>query len=1078
MIRFTGTTPPLAGRCQEIFFDPASPSNTVTGVVESSVGDRTTKDNTNVVYNGRSITTTGLQQMSGFVIGAGRSLGTGNSFGVDCSPLFTNPTSSFQDLCISFTTLIRNNTDNRTSFSFGSLNGVPFYTLTLFKSPTLIGNYIKVSATDNYLNASGNTRTISISDLFYFLPSPTYSTLANASTILNKWLNITVSVKRVVTPVIASTYNIDYTIRLFINGVEHTPYTTNAFSIISPATYSKPNGVNPWSSFSDTSFKLLSASNSYSKLNFRSGTNYFEFGGLGDVSLHDFRIYENNSSSFGSPSFGSRNTYANSLRNPILSPDTTNNLVLRYLLETGPQNIPNASITELINTTKNEGLIGILPVYIKGNNNPYNYALYPGPSLGYYSGYSNNTNLIKSIKSFGITLPSTIHDGSTSTPTPIVTANKTINASSTGNDLILFEVELNTGLDPTDYLVKDLLVSALSGSPATSDLFLTRYPKVELYGQRTGDTGWVLLLTYNAGDTGGIATGSTGSQTCSVSGPYYGTPGVQAAGTPGLQKNTFSTGIKNNLIFPILSSTAIPNVVYATNSPISPTNLATYVNSNNYYTKFQFRIVGGAPSDVRVCSASGGVATVNVGTPGGNTTDTINSAYIVEHIYCNVSKKNTPIVNNYSLGFGSNLTVGQIRLTYNFRERFNTYTTKHFDLKSFVPYSVLNNVGNDTISSGDNFYIPSYKYYTNDINAGFLETTGTSISSTVNPTLGTTGYLPAVGAQRLPTAETLSTSIVNGRELLSGESSAVVLPFLNQNWKGQPSSTTSIANTNNTITLRKRGKIKATASMVQSNQFVVNGGVKLSLYSSIDYSTIDLTGYTAVCNNNVSVPGLDLSQGQLGFTGIPVIYNLILTKSGSPTYHFPVAEGFGTIFYCSDPSLNVYAQFDGQPDWSTQDAYHYNFYNGFTFYTSSGNTLRVPIGTSGSLINNTQTTSWTQGVTNLGANKTSSWNNCESKIKFTSPEVLNILSLTAAANGTPITNNVSNSTPTSLVLTKTQVTTLCNTTTTGFKRMMFCIEKGPFENTISTYLSHLTFYRSDISEEGTAAVTQLDTYFK
>jgi hypothetical protein len=138
----------------------------------------------------------------------------------------------------------------------------------------------------------------------------------------------------------------------------------------------------------------------------------------------------------------------------------------------------------------------------------------------------------------------------------------------------------------------------------------------------------------------------------------------------------------------------------------------------------------------------------------------------------------------------------------------------------------------------------------------------------------------------------------------------------------------------------------------------------------------------------------------------------------------------------------------------------------------------VPIGTSGNLINTTQFNTWTEGVTNLGANKTSSWNNCESKIKFTSPEVLNILSLTAAANGTAITNNVSNSTPTSLVLTKTQVATLCNTTTTGFKRMMFCIEKGPFENTISTYLSHLTFYRLDITEEGTAAVTQLDNYFK
>jgi hypothetical protein len=28
------------------------------------------------------------------------------------------------------------------------------------------------------------------------------------------------------------------------------------------------------------------------------------------------------------------------------------------------------------------------------------------------------------------------------------------------------------------------------------------------------------------------------------------------------------------------------------------------------------------------------------------------------------------------------------------------------------------------------------------------------------------------------------------------------------------------------------------------------------------------------------------------------------------------------------------------------------------------------------------------------------------------------------------------------------------------------------------YLSHLTFYRTDIAEEGSAVVTQLDNYFK
>jgi len=167
----------------------------------------------------------------------------------------------------------------------------------------------------------------------------------------------------------------------------------------------------------------------------------------------------------------------------------------------------------------------------------------------------------------------------------------------------------------------------------------------------------------------------------------------------------------------------------------------------------------------------------------------------------------------------------------------------------------------------------------------------------------------------------------------------------------------------------------------------------------------------------------------------------------------------------------VYAQFDGQPDWTTQDVYHYNFYNGFTFYTSSGNTLRVPIGTSGSLINFTQVSTWTEGVTNLGANRTNSWNNCESKIKFTSPEVLNAISLTTAAGGTPITNNISNSSPNIIVLTKAQVVSLCNTTTTGFKRMIFCMKRGD-------YLSHLTFYRTDIAEEGSAAVTQLDNYFK
>jgi hypothetical protein len=1066
MIRFTGTTPPLAGRCQEIFFDPAAPSNTVTGVVESSVGDRTTKDNTNIVYNGRSVTTTGLQQMTGFVVGSGRSTGVNNQFGADCSPLFTNGHLAHSDMCLSFSIMLRNSTVNATSFSFGALTDAPSYTLRIVKGTTAAANRIEITTNDNYVNQSATRITVTDPILYYPLLSSIYNASSNINTLFNKWLNITVSVTRVVNNVATpTTSTLNYNVRLFINGVEHQPYTSIAFNTTTTNTFTKSIGF-PWtnSNSSGIFFKLLSTTSSYSKINYRN--NIVDGGGLGDVSLHDFRVYENNSTSFPSYNPNARSNYVLGLMNPILSPESTRNLVLRYMLETGPQNIPNSSVTGLIDTTKNVGLVGILPVFIKGSNNIYNYGLYPGPPISYYSGFKDSKPLIKSIFSFGTQLNTAIHNGATSSNIRLVTTEKTINSSSLGNDTILFDIQLDDGLDPQDYLVKDLFVVPTESSPL--DLFLGRYPRVDLYGQRDSDSNWVKLLTYNQGDGGTFPNTPPQGQNPTTCNATY----VNYTGTVGIRRGTPGSGVtREGLTFSILNTSAPSGITYDATSPILPANLATYIASGNYFKKYQFRIVRGIGSSLFTCSISGGIAS-STPTSNGIIVDRINNNYYIEHIFCNVIKQNIPVVNNHSLGFNANFDTGQFRNTFNFREKFNAYTTKYFDLYAPTPFSLVNNVGHDTVSLGDNFYIPSYQRYTFDLPYGVIESTGTTINPGANaPTFSTTGYQVAIATQRLPTGETLGSSTVSGRELLNNQSSVVVLPFLNQNWKGQPSSINSIANTNNTITLRKRGKIRATASMVQSNQFSTSNGFKLSVYSSIDNSVINLTGYTAICNNNVSVPALDLSQGQLNFTGIPVIYNLILTKSGSPTYHFPVGEGYGSIFYCSDPSLNVYAQFDGQPDWTTQDVYHYNFYNGFTFYTRSGNTLRVPIGTSGTLINSTQVSTWTEGVTNLGANRTNSWNNCESKIKFTSPEILNVLSLTAAANGTPITTNIANSTPTSLVLTKTQIATLCNTTTSGFKRMMFCIKKG-------LYLSHLTFYRSDIAEEGNAAVTQLDNYFK
>ena len=1061
MIRFTGTTPPLAGRCQEIFFDPANSYITDTGIVESSVGDRTTKDTTNKVYNGRSVTTTGLPQMSGFVVGSGRSNGVPNQFGADCSPLFANAHTAYSDMCLSFSIMLRDSTVNTTSFSFGALTEVPYYTLRILKGTTPAATRIEITTTDNYVDGSSIRTTVATPTLFYPLVSPIYSASSNVNTLFNKWLNITVLVTRSFNNVaVPGTSTLNYNVRLFVNGIEHQPYNSSAFTTTITNTFTKSIGF-PWtnSTSSGIYFKLLSTVTSYSKINFRN--NFVEGGGTGDVSLHDFRVYENTSTFFPAYNPGSKSSYVTGLMNPILSPDSTRNLVLRYMLETGPQNIPNASATGLIDTTKNVGLVGILPVFIKGSNNIYNYGLYPGPPISFYSGYKGNKPLIKSVTSFGTLLNSAIHDGATSSNIRLVTSDKIIESTSTGNDLILFDIQLDDGLDPQDYLVKDLLVVPTASSQL--DLFLGRYPRVELWGMRDSDTKFVRLLMYNQGEGGTFPNTPLPGQNPTTCNLTY----VNYAGTPGIKRASSTTGIKEGLTFSILNAPS--GVTYDSVSPISPANLATYISVGDYFKRYQFRIVPGVGSSLLNCSVSGGIAT-STPTSNGITTDRINSGYYIEHIFCNVIKQNIQVINNHSVGFGGSFDTGQFRNTFNFREKFNVYTTKYFDLQAHTPFSLVNNVGHDTVSSGDNFYVPSYQRYTFDIPYGVIETTGTSINPGGTPTFGTTGYQPAIATQRLPTGETLTTSTAGSRELTNGQTSAIVLPFLNQNWKGQPSSTNSIANTSNTITLRKRGKIRATASMVQSNQFNIGSGFKLSVYNS-DGSTLNLTGYTAICNNNVSVPALDLSQGQLNFTGIPVIYNLILTKSGSPTYHFPVAEGFGTIFYCSDPSLNVYAQFDGQPDWTTQDVYHYNFYNGFTFYTSSGNTLRVPIGTSGSLINFTQVSTWTEGVTNLGANRTNSWNNCESKIKFTSPEILNVLSLTAAANGTPITTNIANSTPISLILTKTQIATLCNTTIAGFKRMIFCMERG-------NYLSHLTFYRTDIAEEGSAVVTQLDNYFK
>ena len=375
MIRFTGTTPPLAGRCQEIFFDPAAPSNTVTGVVESSVGDRTTKDNTNIVYNGRSVTTTGLAQMSGFVVGAGKSSGTSIQFGSDCSPLFaTSPNAADQDLCISFSVMLKTSTKNSTSFSFGNLNGAPYYTVTLSKGNIpFTDNQIRVTAVDNHLNANLTTRTTVNSDWYYYLASPYRKDTDNSSMSLNKWFNITVSIKRVLTST-TTPFGLTYTVRVFVNGFEHAPYNNPNLANSTPAmtpSILKTNTVNPWTNtLTESYIKILSTITSYSKINYRN--NVFDFGGLGDVLLHDFRIYENNSDLFGAvptnfSSFGSKNNYANGLRNPILSQESRNNLILRYLLETGPQNIPNSSVTGLIDTTKNVGLVGILPVFIMMN---------------------------------------------------------------------------------------------------------------------------------------------------------------------------------------------------------------------------------------------------------------------------------------------------------------------------------------------------------------------------------------------------------------------------------------------------------------------------------------------------------------------------------------------------------------------------------------------------------------------------------------------------------------------------------------------------------------------------------------
>jgi hypothetical protein len=1065
MIRFTGTTPPLAGRCQEIFFDPANSYITDTGIVESSVGDRTTKDTTNKVYNGRSVTTTGLPQMSGFVVGSGRSNGVPNQFGADCSPLFANAHTAYSDICLSFSIMLRNSTVNTTSFSFGALTDAPYYTLRIIKGATPAATRIEITTTDNYVNASLTRITVTDPILYYPLVSPTYNVSSNVNTLFNKWLNITVLVTRITNNVATpATSTLNYNVRLFINGIEHQPYTSSAFNTITTNTFTKSIGF-PWTNSNNSGifFKLLSTITSYAKINFRN--NFVEAGGTGDVSLHDFRVYENTSSFFPTYSPGSKSSYVTGLMNPILSPDSTRNLVLRYMLETGPQNIPNSSVTGLIDTTKNVGLVGILPVFIKGSNNIYNYGLYPGPPISYYSGFKDLKPLIKSIFSFGTQLNTAIHDGATSSNIRLVTTEKTINSSSLGNDTILFDIQLDDGLDPQDYLVKDLFVVPTESSPL--DLFLGRYPRVELWGMRDSDTKFVRLLIYNQGDGGTFPNTPPQGQNPTTCNATY----VNYTGTVGIRRGTPGSGVtREGLTFSILNTSAPSGITYDATSPILPANLATYIASGNYFKKYQFRIVPGIGSSLFTCSISGGIAS-STPTSNGIIVDRINNNYYIEHIFCNVIKQNIPVVNNHSLGFNANFDTGQFRNTFNFREKFNAYTTKYFDLYAPTPFSLVNNVGHDTVSSGDTFYVPSYQKYTSDIPFGVIETTTATINPTGTPTFGTTGYQLAIATQRLPTGETLTTSTAGSRELTNGQTSAIVLPFLNQNWKGQPSSTNSIANTSNTITLRKRGKIRATASMVQSNQFSTSNGFKLSVYSSIDNSVINLTGYTAICNNNVSVPALDLSQGQLNFTGIPVIYNLILTKSGSPTYHFPVGEGYGSIFYCSDPSLNVYAQFDGQPDWTTQDVYHYNFYNGFTFYTSSGNTLRVPIGTSGTLINSTQVSTWTEGITNLGSNKTKSWNNCESKIKFTSPEVLNAISLTAAANGTPITTNVANSTPISLILTKTQIATLCNTTIGGFKRMIFCMERG-------NYLSHLTFYRTDIAEEGSAVVQQLDNYFK
>jgi len=1061
MIRFTGTTPPLAGRCQEIFFDPANSYITDTGIVESSVGDRTTKDTTNKVYNGRSVTTTGLPQMSGFVVGSGRSNGVPNQFGADCSPLFANAHTAYSDMCLSFSIMLRDSTVNTTSFSFGALTDAPYYTLRIIKGTTPAATRIEIITTDNYVDSNSVRTTVTTPTLFYPLVSPIYNASLNVNTLFNKWLNITVLVTRTPNNVAApTTYTLNYNVRLFINGIEHQPYTSIAFNTTTTNTFTKSIGF-PWTNSTNSGifFKLLSTVTSYGKINFRN--NFVEAGGTGDVSLHDFRVYENTSSFFPTYNPSSKSSYVTGLMNPILSPDSTRNLVLRYMLETGPQNIPNASITGVINTTKNVGLVGILPVFIKGSNNIYNYGLYPGPPISFYSGYSNKP-LIKSITSFGTQLSTAIHDGATSSNIRLVTSEKTITSASTGNDLILFSIQLDDGLDTQDYLVKDLLVVPTEESQL--DLFLGRYPRVELWGMRDGDANFVRLLIYNQGDGGTYPNNPPTS--CSVYTNYAGTPGIKRAAS--------STGVKEGLTFSILNAPS--GVTYDTNSPISPANLANYISSRNYFKKYEFRIVKGSSSNLSTCTVSNGTATSSV--TGSITIDRINSNYYIEHIFCNVIKQNIPVVNNYSVGFRGSFDTGQFRNTFNFREKFNVYTTKYFDLQAHTPFSLVNNVGHDTVSPGDNFYVPSYQKYTFDIPFGVIETTTATINPTGTPTFGTTGYQPAIATQRLPTGETLTTSTAGSRELTNGQTSAIVLPFLNQNWKGQPSSINSIANTNNTITLRKRGKIRATASMVQSNCFKTStGGNEFKKIGIIDWnngSPIDLNLTGAIITNG-SGDFFSLTPGNSTSFNVPAnkeLYNITINLSGT-IYHFPVAEGRGTFFYCSN-NFSLYAQIDDTVQWVTQDVYHYNFHQGFSFYTNaSSNTIRVPIGTVADILNSTQTPNggYSLTYTNLGANKTKSWNNCESKIKFTSPEVLNAISLTTASGGTPITNNISNSSPDSIVLTKAQVVSLCNTTTSGFKRMIFCMERGD-------YLSHLTFYRTDIVEEGSAVVQQLDNYFK